>query len=358
MRKAAATLVGTFLVIAIGAGPALACGALVSPNGTIQLAKTTTLAAYVGGVEHYITGFEFQGGGAEFGSVIPLPDAPKRVIKAGDWTLQRLVQEVTPPAPTDFALEAPAADADGGGVDVLLRAQVDALDITVIEGGAFAVGKWVKKRGFALTPDAPEVLEYYASRSQVFAAVKFDPQRAKARGRTVGDSIPVHFVIPTDNPWVPLRILGLGAKRSDRIEADVFLLNREAPALLPAPQGTSELLPQATGLRLLRSEPASRFLLKDLRSDDRMGWMPPNNMWLTYLELNARAGDLTYDLAIDASGNAQPSPIDAGLIMPGQTTSPLFRPAPTWPLWAGAAVLAGIMALGWASRRSSTRVAV
>ena len=353
MRKAAATVVGTFLVLAIGAGPALACGALVSPNGTIELAKTTTLAAYLGGVEHYITGFEFQGGGAAFGSVIPLPDAPKRIIKGGDWTLQRLVQEVTPPLPIP-AETAPSADAAAGSATVLMKAKVDALDITVIEGGAFAVGEWVKKRGFTLTPDAPEVLEYYARRSQVFAAVKFDPERAAARGRQVGDSIPVHFVIHTDDPWVPLRILGLGAQPTDRIEADVFLLNRQAPTLLPAPQGIPSLLPQATGLRLERSAEASRLLLKDLRSDERMNWMPHRDMWLTYLSLDARAADLTYDLAIDATGQAMPSPVDAGLIMPGQRASTLFpqAPASTWPLLAGAVVVVGILALGWTSRRS------
>ena len=354
MRKAITTVLATLFVMTLGAGPALACGALVSPNGSIELAKTTTLAAYLGGVEHYITGFEFQGGGAAFGSVIPLPDVPKRIIKGGDWTLQRLVQEVTPPVVADGGGDADLAAAPASEAVVVMEAQVDALDITVIKGGGFAVGEWVKEHGFTLTPDAPEVLEYYAKRSQVFAAVKFDPERAKARGRQIGDSIPVHFVIPTDDPWVPLRILGLGAKPTDRIEADVFLLNRQAPSLLPAPEGTNALLPQATGLRLDRSEPASRFLLRELRSDERMDWMPPANMWLTYLSLDARAADLTYDLAIDATGAATPSPVDAGLIMPGDKAAALDLPtAPVWPVWAAAGLMVAVLALAWASRRGA-----
>ena len=40
-----------------------ACGGLVGENGTIQLGKTTTLAAYTGGVERYVTAFQFTGGG-------------------------------------------------------------------------------------------------------------------------------------------------------------------------------------------------------------------------------------------------------------------------------------------------------
>src|SRR5712691_5676116 len=39
-------------------GPsAFACGGLLSPNGSVNLVKTTTLAAYHAGVEHYVTSF-------------------------------------------------------------------------------------------------------------------------------------------------------------------------------------------------------------------------------------------------------------------------------------------------------------
>ena len=68
-----------------------------------------------------------------------------------------------------------------------------------------------------------------------------------------------------------------------------------------------------TYLVLERSERASTTLLADLRSDKGMGWLPDEDVWLTYLRVDARAGDLTYDLAVDASGAGQPSPIAAGL---------------------------------------------
>ena len=48
--------------LGITATPASACGGLVDPNGTIRLARTSTLAAYHAGIEHYITSFEYQGG--------------------------------------------------------------------------------------------------------------------------------------------------------------------------------------------------------------------------------------------------------------------------------------------------------
>ena len=86
----AATLV---VVLALGAGPALACGGLVSPNGTIPLVRTTTMAAYHNGLEHYVTSFEFAGGGAEFGSIIPLPANPRQIVHGGYRNRRRVVAE-------------------------------------------------------------------------------------------------------------------------------------------------------------------------------------------------------------------------------------------------------------------------
>src|SRR5215212_7111116 len=90
-------IAGAVAVLALSANPAAACGGLVGENGTIQLTRTTTLAAYHDGIERYITSFEFTGQGKEVGSIIPLPDVPTKVERAGDWTLQRLEREVAPP---------------------------------------------------------------------------------------------------------------------------------------------------------------------------------------------------------------------------------------------------------------------
>src|SRR6187402_1154430 len=70
-------------IAVVAAAPAGACGGLVGENGTIQLGKTTTLAAYTGGVERYITAFEFTGTGESVGSLVPLPDVPTEVTRAG-----------------------------------------------------------------------------------------------------------------------------------------------------------------------------------------------------------------------------------------------------------------------------------
>ena len=325
MRRKLATTALSALAVVATAAPALACGGLVNPNGTVSLVKTTTLAAYHDGLEHYVTSFEFAGGGAEFGSIVPLPAVPTSVKRAGDWTLQRLVQEITPPvAATRFNADGEVAAL--AGATVLMEKEIDSLKITILKGGAAGVGRWAEENGYGLSPDAPEVLEFYARRSPIFMAARFDPNDALASGKQVGDGVPIHLTIPVDEPWVPLRILGLGAGGDARIEADLFLLTDDAPpALLPQVKRAGA----RRGIVLERSEEASTSLLRDLRSDKGMDWLPASDMWLTYLRIDERAGDLVHDLAINTSGGA-PSPVDAGLVEPRVAD---LLPAPDGKEW-------------------------
>ena len=306
MRRVLAAACGVISIL-IGAQPALACAGLVAPNGSVNLLRTSTLAAYADGVEHYVTSFEFSGkGGAEFGSIVPLPGIPSNVRKGGAWTLQRL-QEETQPLPEVVPLVDGLDSARlSTEAKVLLEKDIAALDVTVLEGGARAVGDWAENNEFLLPPDAPEVLDFYAQRSPIFMAVEYDIEEAKERSLTSGDGTPVHVSIPTPNPWVPLRILGLGKEAGANIDADVYLLTERKPKLLPA---------SGTTMDLKVSEEARPLLLDDIRSDRGMAWLP-ENMWLTYLKIDARAGALTHDLAIDATGHGTPSPVAAGLVEP------------------------------------------
>src|SRR5262249_31298421 len=203
----------------------------------------------------------------------------------------------------DFARAAavPAAS----GAEELMKVQIDALDITVLKGGAADIGQWATKHGFRLPPDAPEVLDFYARRSPIFLAAAFDADAAKARGQQIGDGTPVHITIPTDNPWVPLRILALGKTGQEHVDADVYLMTDRTPALLPTRTGD-------TAIRLDYSAWATESLLSDLRSDRGMEWVP-SSAWLTKVVVDSSAAGLTYDLAIDATGANAPSRVAAGL---------------------------------------------
>ena len=325
----------SIVITALAVGPVLACGGLIAPNGSVNLVRTTTLAAYVDGVEHYVTSFEFTGaGGGKFGSIVPLPAVPSEVNKSGRWTLQRLVEEVQPPAAlVESSINLSAAKS----AEVLLEKRVSALDVTVLRGGGDEVGRWAKDNGFFLPPDAPEVLDFYADRSPIFMAVRFDLKRAQAKDLQSGDGIPVHLTIPTDRPWVPLRILALGRQPGEIVEADVFLLNQTRPTLMPEMEAPGS----SQGLVLERSEEASELLLTDLAGDRGMKWLPTKDMWLDYIRINVPASQLDHDLALGVDGYA-PSPVDAGIAVSGAKVPQ--EPAPAWA-WVGAGLVAAVVLL-------------
>jgi hypothetical protein len=289
----------------IVAAPAVACGGLIGPNGAVRLLHTTTLAAWHAGYEHYVTSFQFEGGGAEFGSIVPLPANPTKIEKAGAWTLQRLEREVQPPVRFADGVAAGASAAASPAV-VVQQTQIDALELTVLRGGGAAVGTWAKQNGFLLTPDAPEILDYYARQSPYFLAARFDAAAARARGDQSGDGTPIDLTIPLAAPWVPLRILGLGLQPTDAIQADVFLLTDAHPKIH---------LPEV-GVEVRSSDEASTSLLNDLRSDRNMGWVP-QSAWLTFLSIDGQTRQIKSDLTVDA-----PRPPVPPTTRPTTTTAP------------------------------------
>ncbi|CAN5613721.1 hypothetical protein BH24ACT15_BH24ACT15_34130 [soil metagenome] len=294
MRRVLTTATVVLLLMTITPA-AWACGFLIAENGAIRLSRFAALAAWEDGVEHYVTSFEFQGPAKSFGAIVPLPAEPTTVEKAGDWTLQRLKLEVDPPV---FVADAAAAAADGveEEAEVLATYEVEALDITILSGGGASVFDWAEQNGFDLgiADDAVEMLDFYADRSPIFAAVRYDLERAQDLAREEGDGTPVHFEMPLDAPWVPLKILTFDKPDEEIVEADIFLLTPERPRLLPH-----------DGLDIAVSEPASRSLLADLRDDEASEWIP-DEAWLTYIDVATPAGELTYDLAVGVNG-VQPS---------------------------------------------------
>src|ERR1700716_2749799 len=97
--RAATAITAATTAVLVTAAPAIACGGLVGENGTIQLTRTTTLAAYHKGIEHYVTSFEFTGEGKQVGSTAPCPGTPPAVEGGGDGPRQPLNRGVSPPVP-------------------------------------------------------------------------------------------------------------------------------------------------------------------------------------------------------------------------------------------------------------------
>src|SRR5260370_33899920 len=100
------TSIASLLMLACATGTAstaLACAGLIGSNGAVNLGRTTTLAAYHDGVEHYVTAFKFLGGGGQLGTLIPLPDVPTSVERGGARTADRLPRATQPAAASSLA---------------------------------------------------------------------------------------------------------------------------------------------------------------------------------------------------------------------------------------------------------------
>jgi hypothetical protein len=287
---------------AMYAMPASACGALVAPNGAVRLQRATTLVAWHDGIEHYLTTFTYEGDVPNLGFIIPLPAAPiQPVQEGGAWTLQRLVRESHPV--TRVALGGADAPVAASSAQVLQQVQIEALNVTVVEGSGDEIIQWATGNGFALDSDTRAHLQVYAHASPFFMAAKYDTSAAQARHQIQGDGTPVLITMRTAHPWVPLEVLAIDGQP---VHADLFLLSDmplytgDLAAVVGQPSVGNQL-PGAPGFTLAFQERMNASLYHDLSTDRNMSWVRPDG-WLTYLSLDASEEQVTYDLGVSNAG--------------------------------------------------------
>jgi len=299
LRRLLTLVLCTFTLLLALPAAAFACGGLVAGKHAEVLTKATSLAAWVDGIEHYITGFEFAGTADSFGYIIPLPAPPTEIRKGGDWTLERLEREAFPPPAFRDASSVQALSA--GSVEVLKAVKIDSLDIKVVRGGGRDVAAWAREHGFDMTPDTDDLLATY--KANIFALAKFDKNEAQKKF-VQGQGVVIDFEIPLPGPWIPLRILSLGKHEAEIVNAHLFMLTPERPMISPR-------LDSIKGLTVVRDEWASNELIADLRSDTGTEWIP-ETMWFTAIELQAPSPTITYDIAALGVGGIQPVDLTGG----------------------------------------------
>ncbi len=312
--------------IAMQAPTALACGALVAPNGSVRLARATTLVAWHNGVEHYLSSFSYQGDVSNLGWIIPLPAVPTSIVEGGAWTLQRLELEAHPVTPTFGVTEHAASEA--AGATVLQQVQIAALNITVIRGSGPQIVTWATSNGFTLPDEVRAHLLIYAHGSPIFLAAKYDTSRAQAQHLTQGDGTPILITMKTAHIWVPLEVLAFG---DQPVQADLFLLT-DTPVYtsdVAAEIGQSSVnsqVPNAPGFELAFQEKMTPSLYHDLSTDRNMSWVRSDS-WLTYLTLNAVEPTVNYDMGVSSRGVIHLAPFGtAPMAVAADQTSAL----PTW----------------------------
>lgn len=301
IKRLAPMTVACILFVAT-ALPAAACGSLVAPDGDVRLARAATLVAWHGGIEHYLSSFTYQGSESDVGWIIPLPVVPISIQDGGAWTLQRLFRETHPIQATSSAAFGERSAAAASTV-VVEQVQVEALNVTVLQGSGHEVLDWCAQNGFQITGDTRSHLLIYAQGSPVFLAAKYDTRAAQARHQIQGDGVPLLLTMRVPHPWVPLEVLALDGQQ---VHADLYLLadtpanvSELAAAIGQSPVGAS--VPGASGFQVAFQEPVSTQLYHDLSTDRNMGWVW-QNAWLTYLTLDANPETVTYDLGVAPDG--------------------------------------------------------
>lgn len=290
------------LWLAVAAGPALACGGLVAPDGAVRLARASTLVAWHGGIEHYLTAFTYEGNEKNLGWIVPLPTVPDAIQEGGAWTLQRLAREVAPPQLFNSGASA-VQNAPSAGVTVLLTVTIEALNINVVKGSGQAVLDWAASNGFAINADTRNHLLVYAKASPIFMTAKFDTSIIQKRHETQGDGTPLLITMHTAHPWVPLEVLALDGQQ---VQADLYFLtdmplntSDVAATLGQSPVGST--VPGASGFTVAFQEPMNASLFHDLSTDRNMAWVRSDG-WLTYLSLDAPYDAVNYDLGVTSRG--------------------------------------------------------
>ena len=294
-RIAALALV-VVIVTALTASAAGACGSLVAANGAVNLVRTSTLAAYHDGVEHYMHQLRVHRRAAgAFGSIVPLPANPTTVERGG-----RLDAAATSsarwPRSTSLAAETfSAATAAGDRVQVLREVRIESLDITILRGGGKAVAKWAEDAGLRPHPwTAPQVFDFYAKRSPYFMAAKFDASAAVAQGFPRWRWHPGAPRHPDRRPVGP--VAHPRARRrvpQAQVNADVFLLTDHKPSLLYG-KGLRRTC-RASRFHHLARRPAFRQALVVGARATRGSPMDRSS---------GRADEVLADLAIDVHGEA------------------------------------------------------
>ena len=347
----------TFLAIVIALGlfafqalPALACGGLIAPDGDVHLARATTFVAWHGGIEHYLTSFTYQGNVTNLGWIVPLPAVPIKVEEGGAWTLQRLDLEAHPILQRFGAVTTAASSADQA--QVLEQVKIEALNITVLRGSGQAVLNWASSNNFFLNDETRNHLLTYAQGSPIFMAAKFDTSAARARHQLQGDGTPILITMRIEHIWVPLEVLALDGQQ---VQADLYLLTdkpvntSDFGALVgQSPVGTQ--IPGAPGFQVSFQEKMNSTLYHDLSTDRNMGWVWPSS-WLTYLNLNAPAPAVTYDLGISPTGVIRLAPFGTApmAVVDGQMPHELPSWLPRMPIGTPQAVLGAAVLLSLGS---------
>lgn len=285
--------------------PALACGGMVSEDGSAELDAFTALLSHDGATEELLVtvGYAAQEAASEdgpgFAWMMPLPAAPE--ITEADAAALRAALDITePPRREDHVPSllpgvcacGAANDGAGGGLDVD-RTVVGPFEFVTLRGGSTgSVQGWMGEHGFAFHDRQSPAVQAYLDRGWVLVTARVLPGVEPE-----GDLTPVRFRFESGDPVYPLALAGSG-HQGQVIPMSLFTVTPYRPAATSMPEDVVE--PDDDGefaspgnlLELRYSAPLSDADGRDLA----VGVTVPDGSWLTRYEASWQATSLTEDL--------------------------------------------------------------
>ena len=283
MRRLAVTLPAALLGLLLAAAPTLACGGLIGPNGAVNLLRTTTFAGYHDGEEHYVTAFQFAGGGGSFGSITPLPGHPERGREG-----RRLDAPAPHPRDRPRSTSSPPRPSARQRRPTLARGAHEGPHRRPGRDRPPGRRRRHRRSGPRTTASASRPTPPRCSTSTRAAARSSSPRRSTPTRPRSGASSSATGPRSTSRSPPTTRGSRSGsspwARRARSASRPTCSCSpTRVPALLPAPDGDH-------GMRLDHSAAATTSLLDDLRSDRGMEWIP-SEAWLTKVAIDADAAE-------------------------------------------------------------------
>ncbi|HMJ13900.1 MAG TPA: DUF2330 domain-containing protein [Polyangiaceae bacterium] len=239
--RVAASALALLLASFIAAGDALACGGFFSRAATEgarrpSLAYEQTLIVFDAESrrEHFVREVVFRAAREPFGFVVPTPARPEVAsVKASPFQALR----------TDFPFEAApkgglrglgtsgagiAPGMGGGGVQVLETSKVGSFTAFVLAAdNDQALAGWLKKNGFASTPQSDAWLAHYVKLKFFYVAMRYELPKSGASPSTKAETVRISFDTPL--PYYPYLEPAAAANEPARAERllDLWLVSRD-----------------------------------------------------------------------------------------------------------------------------------
>lgn len=288
--------------------PCYACGGGFGDQVTLNPSQNIVLS-YRGGEETYIFQPHFCGAATDFGLILPVPSTLTHDPTLGDAALVSQLEVVTAPAVETVEVCASngilggstkgnsggaAADVRGSvnsGVNEISAGQVGVFQWQLLKAdSAQSFTDWLDVSNFPYSASATTAFDHYVQAGWYFVAfsVTAGANAPPAGYQLCGDFGPIQLSFQTSQAVIPARIAAAGDTQST-FDWGVFTISAHE---LNASTGSNSAQVTPTVLY------AGALSTDDLSGEPAVAAIGNAGEWLTELDLNFYAGNLTQDISL------------------------------------------------------------